>query len=167
MLWRQIDKYVYKIAGALCILSTGLAIILMLLEVLTRFILGISAPWTGELVRAMYIYIVFFGLILVEREGSQIRTTLLIEKFPPRAHRIWETIVAVLSVLFNICLFIGCFYAIPSTLTFLGSVPGVSEKIFYYPIIVSVPFAVMYQLRHLVLLYSPSSERMGEEENKK
>ena len=158
MAWKKFDAVVYKLAGILCAVSTGIAVILMLAEVFTRFIMQVSVPWTGELVKAMYIYIVFFGLILVEREGSEIRTTLLIEKFPKLLHTIWETIVALLSIIFNIFLFIGCFEAIPSTITFLGSLPTVSEKIFYYPIIFSVPFVIIYQIYYLVRLYKPESE---------
>lgn len=158
MAWEKFDAVIYKIAGILCALSTGIAVILMLAEVFTRFIMQVSVPWTGELVKAMYIYIVFFGLILVEREGSEIRTTLLIEKLPDILHKLWETIVAVLSIIFNICLFIGCFEAIPSTITFLGSLPTVSEKIFYYPIIFAVPFVIIYQAYHIVMLYKPDKE---------
>lgn len=161
MAWKRFDAVIYKIAGILCALSTGIAVILMLAEVFTRFIMQVSVPWTGELVKAMYIYIVFFGLILVEREGSEIRTTLLIEKLPDVLHKLWETIVAVMSIAFNICLFIGCFEAIPSTITFLGSLPTVSEKIFYYPIIFAVPFVIIYQAYHIVMLY-----KSGKEEDK-
>jgi TRAP-type C4-dicarboxylate transport system permease small subunit len=153
MLWKKIDNFIYKMASFLCIVSTAISVLLMLCEVATRFIFHISAPWTGDLVRSFYIYIVFFGLILVEREGSQIRTTLLIETFPPLIHTFWETVVAVLSIIFNICLFVGCFKAIPHTLTYLGSLPWISEKIFYYPIVFSVPLAIMYQINHLILLY--------------
>ena len=112
--------------------------------------------------RALYIYLVFLGVILIERENSQIRTTMFIEKLPHKLYHLWEIIVFLLSILFNVVLFIGSVIAFQETIGTLGSLPFVPMKIFYIPILISCPLMIIYQVYHLCqhipVLFSNASE---------
>lgn len=101
-MWQKLDRIMAGIGTVLSVISVGVVVILGILQVLFRFILKISVPWTEEMMRALFIYIVFFGLILVERENGEVRTTMLIEKLPYKAYHVWESIVSLLSILFNV-----------------------------------------------------------------
>lgn len=148
-LWNKIDKIMAGIGTLLSIVSVAAVAILGILQVLFRFILKVNAPWTEELMRALFIYIVFFGLILVERENGEVRTTMLIEKLPPRLYSAWEVIVSLFSILFNILVIIGSFISYQTTTSTLGSLPQVSMKMFFIPLIISLPLMVIYQFYHL------------------
>ena len=148
-MWQKLDKIMAGVGTALSVLSVAAVVILGIMQVLFRFVIQISVPWTEEMMRALFIYIVFFGLILVEKDNGEVRTTMLIEKLQPRLYAAWEVIVSLLSILFNVLVIVGCFQAMKTTNTTLGSLPQVSMKMFYYPMIVGLPLMIIYQLYHM------------------
>lgn len=149
-MWQKLDRIMAGIGTVLSVISVGIVVILGILQVLFRFVLKISVPWTEEMMRALFIYIVFFGLILVERENGEVRTTMLIEKLPYKAYHVWESVVAVLSILFNVLVLIGCFQAMKVTNTTLSALPQISMRMFFYPMVISLPLMVIYQIYHMV-----------------
>ena len=162
-MWQKLDRIMAGIGTVLSVISVGVVVILGILQVLFRFILKVSVPWTEEMMRALFIYIVFFGLILVERENGEVRTTMLIEKLPYKAYHIWESIVAVLSILFNVLVLIGCFQAMKVTNTTLSALPQISMKMFFYPMVISLPLMVIYQIYHMIGHIRKLSGKPGEE----
>ena len=162
-MWQKLDRIMAGIGTVLSVISVGIVVILGILQVLFRFVLKISVPWTEEMMRALFIYIVFFGLILVERENGEVRTTMLIEKLPYKAYHVWESIVAVLSILFNVLVLIGCFQAMKVTNTTLSALPQISMRMFFYPMVISLPLMVIYQIYHMIGHIRKLSGKPGEE----
>ena len=150
-MWQKLDKIMAGIGTVLSVISVAVVVILGILQVLFRFVIKISVPWTEEMMRALFIYIVFFGLILVERDQGEVRTTMLIEKLPPRANEAWEAVVSVLSILFNVLVIIGCFQALKTTNTTLSALPQISMRMFYYPMVIGLPLMVVYQTYYLLV----------------
>lgn len=162
-MWQKLDRIMAGIGTVLSVISVGIVVILGILQVLFRFVLKISVPWTEEMMRALFIYIVFFGLILVERENGEVRTTMLIEKLPYKAYHVWESVVAVLSILFNVLVLIGCFQAMKVTNTTLSALPQISMRMFFYPMVISLPLMVIYQIYHMIGHIWKLSGKPGEE----
>ena len=162
-MWQKLDRIMAGIGTVLSVISVGIVVILGILQVLFRFVLKISVPWTEEMMRALFIYIVFFGLILVERENGEVRTTMLIEKLPYKAYHVWESIVSVLSILFNVLVLIGCFQAMKVTNTTLSALPQISMRMFFYPMVISLPLMVIYQIYHMIGHIRKLSGKPGEE----
>ena len=149
-LWNKIDKCINCLGSVLTVSSVLLVTVLGIAQVMFRFVIKISVPWTEELMRAVYIYVVFFGAILLERENGEVRTTMLIEKLPARLHGLWETIVSILSIIFNVILIIGSYYAYQMTISYLGSLPDVSQKIFFIPLFIGCPLMIVYQIFYMI-----------------
>jgi TRAP-type C4-dicarboxylate transport system permease small subunit len=162
-MWQKLDRIMAGIGTVLSVISVGIVVILGILQVLFRFILKVSVPWTEEMMRALFIYIVFFGLILVERENGEVRTTMLIEKLPYKAYHVWESIVSLLSILFNVLVIVGCFQAMKVTNTTLSALPQISMKMFFYPMVISLPLMVIYQIYHMIGHIRKLSGKPGEE----
>ena len=162
-MWQKLDRIMAGIGTVLSVISVGIVVILGILQVLFRFVLKISVPWTEEMMRALFIYIVFFGLILVERENGEVRTTMLIEKLPYKAYHVWESIVSVLSILFNVLVLVGCFQAMKVTNTTLSALPQISMKMFFYPMVISLPLMVIYQIYHMIGHIRKLSGKPGDE----
>ena len=162
-MWQKLDRIMAGIGTVLSVISVGIVVILGILQVLFRFVLKISVPWTEEMMRALFIYIVFFGLILVERENGEVRTTMLIEKLPYKAYHVWESVVSVLSILFNVLVLIGCFQAMKVTNTTLSALPQISMRMFFYPMVISLPLMVIYQIYHMIGHIRKLSGKPGEE----
>ena len=162
-MWQKLDRIMAGIGTVLSVISVGVVVILGILQVIFRFILKVSVPWTEEMMRALFIYIVFFGLILVERENGEVRTTMLIEKLPYKAYHVWESVVAVLSILFNVLVLVGCFQAMKVTNTTLSALPQISMRMFFYPMVISLPLMVIYQIYHMIGHIRKLSGKPGEE----
>ena len=162
-MWQKLDRIMAGIGTVLSVISVGIVVILGILQVLFRFVLKISVPWTEEMMRALFIYIVFFGLILVERENGEVRTTMLIEKLPYKAYHVWESIVSLLSILFNVLVLVGCFQAMKVTNTTLSALPQISMRMFFYPMVISLPLMVIYQIYHMIGHIRKLSGKPGEE----
>jgi TRAP-type C4-dicarboxylate transport system permease small subunit len=145
-MWKSIDKWVCAAVSAMTVCVTALVIGLVIAQIIFRYILAISVPWTEELARAAYIYVVFWGVVLLERDDGHIRTTMLIDVFPGKVRLIWEMVIAVCSIVFNVCLFVGSVVAFRATHTYLSALPEVPMKIFFIPILVGVPFLIVYQI---------------------
>ena len=161
-MWQKLDRIMAGIGTVLSVISVGIVVILGILQVLFRFVLKISVPWTEEMMRALFIYIVFFGLILVERENGEVRTTMLIEKLPYKAYHVWESVVAVLSILFNVLVLVGCLQAMKVTNTTLSALPQISMRMFFYPMVISLPLMVIYQIYHMIGHIRKLSGKPGE-----
>ena len=162
-MWQKLDRIMAGIGTVLSVISVGIVVILGILQVIFRFILKVSVPWTEEMMRALFIYIVFFGRILVERENGEVRTTMLIEKLPYKAYHVWESIVSLLSILFNVLVIVGCFQAMKVTNTTLSALPQISMKMFFYPMVISLPLMVIYQIYHMIGHIRKLSGKPGEE----
>lgn len=126
-------------------------VIAALLQVLFRFVLKISVPWTEELARILYVWIIFLGAILGESEDNQIKTTYFLQKFPINI-RFWVQVgINIFCILFEICLVIGAVIMLRQALTMnFGTMPFLPTSILYVPVILSAPLVIWYLVRQLL-----------------
>ena len=75
---------------------------------------------------------------------------MLIEKLPSKLYNVWEIIVSVTSIFFNILVLVGSFIAYGTTNSTLGALPTVSMRIFFIPMIISLPLMIVYQVYYMV-----------------
>ena len=146
----KLEKLIQKLFLLLGGVFMIIAVVLAIAQVMFRYVLHISVPWTEELVRAFYIYIVYFGAVLLESEDGQIRTTMITDHFPPVLDKIWKVIMALFSILFNVVVLLGSIGSYGSTMSVLGSIPWISSNILYIPIFIATPFMVFYQIMYML-----------------
>ena len=123
----------------------------VLLQILFRFVLRISVPWTEELSRIIFIYVTFLGLILLESEDNSIKVTFLVDKLPFKARFVLQAVLNAFAVFFLVCLFIGAviMYRNASVMIF-STLPFLNVSILYIPIIIACPMTIFYLVRQLV-----------------
>ncbi len=122
-----------------------------LLQILFRFVLKISVPWTEELARILYVWTIFLVIILVEAEDNQIKTTFLINKLSLRYRFFIQVGINIFCILFEICLAIGAIKMLVQARTMnFGTMPFLPVSILYVPIVISCPLVIWYLSRQLV-----------------
>ena len=123
----------------------------VLLQILFRFVLRISVPWTEELSRILYVYIIFLGFILLESEDNSIKVTFLVDMLPYRPRLILQAVLNAFAIFFLVCLFIGSIimYRNANVLIF-GTLPFLNVSILYIPLIIACPMTIFYLIRQLV-----------------
>ncbi|MDQ0338287.1 TRAP-type C4-dicarboxylate transport system permease small subunit [Caldalkalibacillus uzonensis] len=74
-------------------------VVTITLQVAFRYIFQISAPWTEEVARFMFIYLTYIGAALAIREKSHIAIDILVERLP-RMLRAAVHIIVQLAIIF-------------------------------------------------------------------
>jgi len=69
--------------------------ILVLLQVLVRFVIKIPIPWTEEAARISFVYLVFLGAVLGMRDRKHVNVDVFLKALSPRARKSWEFVVDV------------------------------------------------------------------------
>jgi C4-dicarboxylate transporter, DctQ subunit len=93
-------------ARALSLLSDGICglagagvLVVVLAQVVSR-LAGAPAPWSEELTRALFIWMVFFGLAASMRHADAARVTVFLEYAPPAVRRLALPVYVATSLAF-------------------------------------------------------------------
>jgi TRAP-type C4-dicarboxylate transport system permease small subunit len=126
-------------------------IVLTLTQVFMRYILKISIPWTEEVARLLYGILIFSGVVLLEAENNQIKTTFLLEKLPKKVHYVIQLLINVASMILCGSLIYGATKMVKSSWSItLGSLPWLSSAVTYIVIIVCMPFVIYCLIRQMM-----------------
>ena len=139
-----------KIADCLESISALILLFMLvqvLLQVLFRFVLKISAPWTEEFARMGYIWLVFLMLPVLESRNDQLKVTYFFDKVPYKARAVLYWIMSLLYVIVLVFLIIGAYryYGQTKTMTF-GSVRWLLVCYQYIPVIIGSAFGIIFIL---------------------
>jgi len=80
-------------------------VVVVFLQILSRYVFKAPLVWTEEVARFAFIWLVFLGVSVTERQAAHFRVTFLVEKASPRLrYTLWALvevgIFATLSLLF-------------------------------------------------------------------
>lgn len=144
-------KKIIQVFDAICTLMLITLVLLALSQVLFRYVLKISVPWTEELARMFYSFLIFTGVTLVEGENGQMKTTFFLEKVPEKARFVIQGIINGLSIIFCGGLILGAVKMALSSWSYrMGSLPFISTAIVYVPIIICMPFVIYFLIIQMV-----------------
>lgn len=74
--------------------------LIVMLQVITRYIAFITLPWTEELTRLAFVYIIALGAPLAIKYDDYAKVDLLVELLPLKSRLLLELIVSILILLF-------------------------------------------------------------------
>lgn len=94
-----------KIVGLLLALMLGVMSILIILQVISRFVINFPLTWSEELSRYLMIYIVFLGASLAMRHNKLISIEILPETLTGNKRKFVIILVMVISIIFFAILF--------------------------------------------------------------
>lgn len=81
-------KSLLKIFDILCdstsIIILNLTVAVVFLQVVARYVLKIPISWTEEVARFAFIWMVFVGIAITERQKAHFRITFLVDRAPAR-----------------------------------------------------------------------------------
>lgn len=146
-------KLVISSLGVLFFLTV---IISVVMQIVFRFILRISVPWTEELARLAVIWMTFFGIILVQADRESIRTDFLVNKLPLKVRYLLEKVVNLASIILLLAILRGSIEMLEFTSgVTMSSITWLSSCVLYYPVIIAIPLVIIYLIRDMFI---PTSE---------
>ena len=111
-----------KVVGILLALMLGVMSILIILQVISRFVINLPLTWSEELSRYLMIYIVFLGASLAMRHNKLISIELLPETLTGNKRKLVIILVMIISIIFFAILFLQGIDMLP--LVQMQSSPG-------------------------------------------
>ena len=142
-------KLVISTLGVLFLLTVILSVVM---QIVFRFILRISVPWTEELARLAVIWMTFFGIVLVQADRESIRTDFLVNKLPLKVKYLLEKLTNLASIVLLLVILRGAIEMLEfSSGVTMSSITWLSSSVLYYPVIIAIPFLIVYLIRDMFI----------------
>jgi len=111
----KIEKYLYTLTEVLVFLLFVVMVILVFLQVYTRFLTDNSITWSEELSRFVMIWMIFLASTLTFRTNSHIAVDNVVKLFPSKIRVFIEVVAHLFMLAFIAVVLWGAFIVIPTT----------------------------------------------------
>ena len=156
---QKVDKCLSMIENAVIILGLSAMFLILLAQVIMRYVFSRPLTWSEEAARFIFVYVSFIGISYAYRQKGHIRMEVVVNLFPQAVRRGLEVLIN----LGTIALF--C-YMIPFSFRFIGIQAGVKATATHIPMsIVYTALPLGMALSCVRLLISSLRILWGEEEN--
>lgn len=156
---QKVDKCLSMIENAVIILGLSAMFLILLEQVIMRYVFSRPLTWSEEAARFIFVYVSFIGISYAYRQKGHIRMEVVVNLFPQAVRRGLEVLIN----LGTIALF--C-YMIPFSFRFIGIQAGVKATATHIPMsIVYTALPLGMALSCVRLLISSLRIVWGEEEN--
>ena len=156
---QKVDKCLSMIENAVIILGLSAMFLILLAQVIMRYVFSRPLTWIEEAARFIFVYVSFIGISYAYRQKGHIRMEVVVNLFPQAVRRGLEVLIN----LGTIALF--C-YMIPFSFRFIGIQAGVKATATHIPMsIVYTALPLGMALSCVRLLISSLRIVWGEEEN--
>jgi TRAP-type transport system small permease protein len=126
-------------------------LLLVNFQIICRFVLSISVPWTEEVSRLLFIWVAYLGAAIGAREGAQIAIDTVPELLGPPTRRVLDPIIRIISFAVILFLFIASIPLVRSVWgTTLSTVDWISNGWAYLAFTVSFGLMIVYTLAPLL-----------------
>lgn len=150
----KISEKLIKPIHLLVFIIMLIMVALVSIQIFFRFVLNVSVPWTEEMARLCFVWMIFLGSAIVEAEGGQVSTTIFIEKLGRVPRFVLGTVIYVIEIIFNLCLFIGgvLSWGTVKMMTF-STVPTWDYRLLYIPLLIGAPYMMFYLIVQNIQFY--------------
>ena len=156
---QKVDKCLSMIENAVIILGLSAMFLILLAQVIMRYVFSRPLTWSEEAARFIFVYVSFIGISYAYSQKGHIRMEVIVNLFPQAVRRGLEVLIN----LGTIALF--C-YMIPFSFRFIGIQAGVKATATHIPMsIVYTALPLGMALSCVRLLISSLRIVWGEEEN--
>jgi TRAP-type transport system small permease protein len=136
---RTLTNSLWKCIEVTALVAFSLMLILVIAQVIFRYFLQISVPWTEEAARWFYAWQIFLGSSVAMRERLHLRLTLFVDRFAGRPRALLECCAAALSL----CFFAGIVWGSFAMIRAVSSVDAGSFRISMSYLYLSIPIGLM------------------------
>jgi len=158
---RLCDRLRWAAKGLLVVSGAAMAVIVML-QIIFRFVIFVPLPWSEELARYLMIWTGMVGSFVALREGRHIGVTMVVDRLPPRAATWVSVFVQAATILFLVIL---AQQGLALTLVNLSQLsPAMRIPMFYPYLAVPVGAALMIVeltagILQIIYLHEPGARR--------
>jgi len=145
-----VNKRKVDYVNIITILAFIVMVIVVLLQVIFRYVMRISVPWTEEFARYLLILITFVGGALAVRDKQHIAVTAIINKFPRKIRYYLNKCFNISIILFLVAVFKGSIIMVKLTWeTPVGSISWLTSGKLYLILPISIVIMLGCLIRQL------------------
>lgn len=159
---RKVVDAVMKFVSVLIGILLFIAVLLVLAQVIWRYVLKAPLGWTDQLCRFFYVWIVMLGLPVLFHEKGVTAFDYLSGKMKPKQQAVLHVIVSLLSIAFSICFF---YFSILFIQRKGNQMIPAFRTIPYVTIYASMPVSAVLLFVEMVLQFFESIKQVGKESN--
>lgn len=141
-----LDKTLQTLAG-LCLL---VMVILVFSNAVMRYALNTGLAFSEELARICFVYLIFFGIILVAKEHKHLTVDIITSKLSTNIQKILQIIADIIVLTTCIIMVIGASKLFMLTTTLKMPATGVPQAILYGAAIISFACYALVILYHFI-----------------
>lgn len=145
---KKFGKYIESFATFIGTSMLLIFIFAIVAQIVFRDVLKVSAPWTEEVSRLAFIWMVCFGTVAVQARQEHIGMDFVLNKIPDPLRSIFIKIFSVASIMFLAVVLIGAIKLLErsSQVPLSVSIPWLKVSFLYIPLIITIPLMIFYLL---------------------
>jgi len=97
---RTATRVIWSALEAAALATFVAMLVLVTAQVLFRYVLQVSVPWTEEAARWFYAWQIFLGSALAMKQDLHLRATFLLERFPPALRALVDLVIGLAGLVF-------------------------------------------------------------------
>ena len=138
---------------------------LLFAQVFLRYVFNYAIPWSEELARYAFVWLIWLGAGLCVKERRHIRIDVITSRFPERVYKIFECIITLISIAF--CVFL--LYKSLSVVSMVARLKQTSPALkipmsaVYASVPVSCAMMIIHYIEYLFKLFKGSRADQQEE----
>lgn len=140
----------WRVSETIAIFCFSLMFIIMLLQVLTRYVLKFGVPWTDEAARFLFLWSTFLGAAIAQRSNTHIRVSILTDRLKGKAKQIFLMVGDGIDVLVSIVIAIGAILMMKKTYGILASSIPISYTWIYLSLALGVSIILVLLITDIV-----------------
>jgi len=135
----------------------SLMLVVMLIQVTSRYVFGIGVPWTDEVSRYFYIAEIFLGTALAQRHKEHIRINVVTHLLPATGKKIVALIADIITLMVSAMLVYGAIHMMKVTKGVYASTFNMSISYLYLIQISGIVLFSLLVLRDMFSMFSSKS----------
>ncbi|GEN22227.1 putative TRAP transporter small permease protein [Halomonas cupida] len=105
----RIFQTLWRLLTIIVVAAFTMMLVVMAIQVISRYALGIAVPWTDEVSRYLFLTEIFLGSVLALRYQEHIRITVVTDLLPPSLQQAAAVIADLISILVLLMIMGGAF----------------------------------------------------------
>jgi TRAP-type C4-dicarboxylate transport system permease small subunit len=140
----------WRAAETIALFCFSLMFVIMLLQVLSRYVLKIGMPWTDEAARFLFLWSTFLGAAIAQRTNSHIRVSILADRLKGKIKQIVGIAVDAINTVVSIIIVIGTVLMMKKTYGILASSIPISYSWIYLSLALGLSIILVLLLTDIV-----------------
>lgn len=143
---QKITNILQKAVDLGVIISLGLLSIIISLEVFSRYFFNLPLPWSMDVNRMLFVYLIFLGAVAGVREKAHLSIDIVTQKFSAKFKAYWDIFINLIILIFLATLFIAGINF--SWVNIVQLTPYLRISISYYYMV--IPFSAILMIYYFI-----------------